>query len=98
MSADWLTLYRDGEWFEVRSDGELDARAVERYAPKVDRYTPFADDAVTAVDDGTATAAFLVRAPSVAQVAAFAARGETMPQKSTFFFPKLTSGILLYPL
>ncbi len=50
------------------------------------------------VDRGEAEAAFLVRATTVDQVAAFAARGETMPQKSTFFYPKLTSGLLLYPL
>jgi uncharacterized protein (DUF1015 family) len=24
--------------------------------------------------------------------------GETMPQKSTFFFPKLTSGLLFHPV
>ena len=40
----------------------------------------------------------LVRAPTVAQVAQFAERGETMPQKSTFFYPKLTSGLLLFPV
>jgi uncharacterized protein (DUF1015 family) len=43
-------------------------------------------------------AAFLVRAPTVEQVAEFAKRGETMPAKSTFFYPKLTSGLLLYPI
>ena len=42
--------------------------------------------------------AFLVRAPTIEQVASFARRGETMPQKSTFFYPKLTSGLLLYPV
>jgi uncharacterized protein (DUF1015 family) len=93
-----LTLYRDGHYARVDSDDELDARAVERYAPHVARYTPQADDAVHAVDRGEAEAAFLVRAPTVRQVAEFAARGETMPQKSTFFYPKLTSGLLLFPL
>ena len=29
---------------------------------------------------------------------AFAHAGETMPQKSTFFYPKLTSGLLFHPL
>ncbi len=38
------------------------------------------------------------RPVTVDQVAAFAERGETMPQKSTFFYPKLTSGLLLYPV
>jgi uncharacterized protein (DUF1015 family) len=27
-----------------------------------------------------------------------AGRGDVMPQKSTFFYPKLTSGLLLLPL
>ncbi len=61
-------------------------------------YTPDAEQAIAAVDDGEAEAAFLVRAPTVAQVAEFAARGETMPQKSTYFYPKLTSGLLLHPV
>src|SRR5919206_239419 len=52
------------------------------------------EQARAAVDRGEAVAAFLVRAPTIAQVAEFAARGEVMPQKSTFFYPKLTSGLL----
>ena len=61
-------------------------------------YTPYAEEAIAAVDEGEADSAFLVRAPTIAQVAEFAERGETMPQKSTYFFPKLTSGLLLFPL
>jgi uncharacterized protein (DUF1015 family) len=95
---DALGLYRGGAFFRVESDDELDARAVERYVANGVGYTPYAEEAVAAVDRGEAEAAFLVRAPTVAQVAAFAARRETMPQKSTFFFPKLTSGLLLFPL
>jgi uncharacterized protein (DUF1015 family) len=93
-----LTLYRDGEYFRVDSDDELDARTVEFFAPEEVGYTPYAEEAVATVDRGEAEAAFLVRPTTVDQVAGFAARGETMPQKSTFFYPKLTSGLLLYPL
>jgi uncharacterized protein (DUF1015 family) len=93
-----LALYRGGQYFRVVSDDQLDACAVELFAPEGVGYTPYAEEAVAAVDLGEAEAAFLVRPPTVAQVAAFAARGETMPQKSTFFYPKLTSGLLLYPL
>ncbi len=50
-----------------------------------------------AVRSGEATAAFLVRAPTIDQVEAFARAGEVMPQKSTYFFPKLTSGLLIAP-
>jgi uncharacterized protein (DUF1015 family) len=92
-----LRLYRGGEEVGVDSDDELDARAVARYATDV-AYTPYEDEARAAVDRGEGEAAFLVRAPTVEQVRAFATRGETMPQKSTFFYPKLTSGLLFHPL
>ena len=42
--------------------------------------------------------AVLVRPPAVEQVFAVAERGEVMPQKSTYFFPKLVSGLLFHPL
>jgi uncharacterized protein (DUF1015 family) len=93
-----LALYRAGEYFRVESHDELDARAIERFAPEGVTYTPYAEEAVAAVDRGDGAAAFLVRAPTVEQVAEFAGRGETMPQKSTFFYPKLTSGLLFHPI
>jgi uncharacterized protein (DUF1015 family) len=101
MTSTWdqdaLALYRQGNFFRVESDDELDAREVDRYASEFE-YTPNAQEAIDAVDSGLYEAAFLVRAPTVEQVAEFAKRGETMPQKSTFFYPKLTSGLLLHPL
>jgi uncharacterized protein (DUF1015 family) len=42
--------------------------------------------------------AFLLRATPVEQVEAIAAAGETMPPKSTYFYPKLLSGLLFNPL
>jgi len=93
-----LAFYRDGAYFRVESDDELDARAIERFAPGGVTYTPSPEEAVAVVDRGDGVAAFLVRAPTVEQVAEFAARGETMPQKSTFFYPKLTSGLLFHPV
>ena len=50
------------------------------------------------MDRGEAAAAFLLQPVTVEQVARFAHDGETMPQKSTFFYPKLTSGLLLHPV
>jgi uncharacterized protein (DUF1015 family) len=40
----------------------------------------------------------LVRPPSIELVCELAERGETMPQKSTYFYPKLPSGLLFHPL
>jgi uncharacterized protein (DUF1015 family) len=101
MTSNWdrdaLALYQRGNFFRVDSDDELDARAVDHFGSEFE-YTPSAQEAIDAVDSGLYEAAFLVRAPTVTQVAEFAKRGETMPQKSTFFYPKLTSGLLLFPL
>jgi uncharacterized protein (DUF1015 family) len=101
MTSTWdqdaLALYQQGNFFRVETDDELDAQAVDRFGSDFE-YTPNAQEAIDAVDSGFYEAAFLVRAPTVAQVAEFAKRGETMPQKSTFFYPKLTSGLLLFPV
>jgi uncharacterized protein (DUF1015 family) len=88
---------RTGSGYLVGDEGELDAELVARYAEDV-RYTPSADEARAAVDRGEAEAAFLLRPPTVEQVAAVAGAGRTMPQKSTYFYPKLTSGLLLLPV
>jgi uncharacterized protein (DUF1015 family) len=48
--------------------------------------------------DGDYDVAFVLRPTPVEQVRAVAAEGETMPPKSTYFFPKLLSGMLFNPL
>jgi hypothetical protein len=75
----------------------LDTAALEALPLGDVRYTASATEAEHAVATGAASAAFLVRAPTVAQVEAAARAGETMPRKSTYFFPKLTSGLLFAP-
>jgi uncharacterized protein (DUF1015 family) len=77
--------------------GQLDTALVESLAPDVS-YTASAEDAIAAVDEGRAQAAFLLRPTRIEDVFAVAARGETMPQKSTYFYPKLLSGLLFHPL
>jgi uncharacterized protein (DUF1015 family) len=77
---------------------DLDTTAVERVARGEIAYTAFADEAEAAVRSGRAAAAFLVRPPTVAQIEAVALAGGTMPEKSTYFFPKLLSGLLFSPL
>lgn len=79
-------------------EGQLDVELVERAAPGDVTYTASLEDAVAAVDRGDAEGAFLVRPLRVEDVFEVAARGETMPQKSTYFYPKLISGLLFHPL
>jgi uncharacterized protein (DUF1015 family) len=61
-------------------------------------YAKRAADAVAAVESGSADAAFLLRATPVEQVRAVAEAGESMPPKSTFFHPKVPTGLLFNPL
>lgn len=92
-------VYRPGGAFTLGgTDGELDTELVERVARGTVTYTPDAREAIAAVDSGAAGAAFLLRAATIEQVRAVAERGDVMPQKSTYFFPKLTSGLLFHPL
>jgi uncharacterized protein (DUF1015 family) len=55
-------------------------------------------EALAMVRSGEYEAAFLMRPTPVEQVQAVAAAGENMPPKSTFFYPKLLTGLLLNPL
>jgi uncharacterized protein (DUF1015 family) len=92
-----VVLYRDGGYELLEGDG-LDVEIVERIAPQGVSYTPQREEAVATVDRGDAEGAFLLRPTRIEDVWAVARRGETMPQKSTYFFPKLTSGLLFHPL
>jgi hypothetical protein len=55
-------------------------------------------EALAMVDSGDYDASFLVRPTRVQQVRDLAAAGENMPPKSTFFYPKLLTGLLFNPL
>ena len=96
--GDGVTLYRNGRYRRVESDDDFGPRVVESFSPEGVSYTAYADEAIAAVDRGEAEAAFLLQPVTVEQVARFAHAGETMPQKSTFFYPKLTSGLLFHPI
>ncbi|HEY2141190.1 MAG TPA: DUF1015 domain-containing protein [Solirubrobacteraceae bacterium] len=55
-------------------------------------------EALAMVRSGEYDAAFLMRPTPIAQVRDIAAAGENMPPKSTYFFPKLLTGLLFNPL
>ena len=56
------------------------------------------DQAVALVGDGTYEAAFFMAPTPIERVAEVAAAGESMPPKSTYFFPKVPTGLLFNPL
>ena len=91
--------YRLGRIELVRGEADkLDSELVDRHGLEGIGYTPHVEEAVGVVDRGAADVAFLLREPRVDDVFARARRGERMPQKSTFFYPKPLSGILFHPL
>src|SRR5579864_1661386 len=90
-------LYRAGRYELLAADAP-DPEIVERASPSGVTYTPQQEEAVAAVDRGDAEAAFLLRPTRIEDVWKVARRSDAMPQKSTFFYPKLTSGLLMLPL
>jgi uncharacterized protein (DUF1015 family) len=64
---------------------------------KID-YTESHEHALKAVNGGEWDVAFLLNPTPVGQVIEVANQGERMPRKSTFFYPKLATGMLMLPL
>jgi hypothetical protein len=56
------------------------------------------DTAVESVRSGTADVAFLMGPTPVSRIRAIAEAGEYMPPKSTYFFPKIPTGLVINPL
>ncbi len=72
---------------------EADVAAGTRLA-----YTRDEADARDRVARGEAAAAILVRPTPLDQLAEVASAGDVMPQKSTYFYPKLLTGMVFNPL
>ena len=61
-------------------------------------YAKSTAEALEAVESGRVDAAFFMRPTAIEQVQAVAAAGEAMPPKSTFFHPKVPTGLVFNPL
>jgi uncharacterized protein (DUF1015 family) len=86
----------DGEPPAVRAlhHAVLDAIA----APGWLRFTPDVDEAVAAVRSGEAVASYLLPPTTPDRIRKVVERGERLPQKSTYFWPKPRTGVVLMPL
>ena len=62
---------------------------------KVICYTSRAEEAITAAFSGKCEISFLLNATRNDQVCAVAENGEIMPRKSTYYYPKVLSGLVL---
>ena len=61
-------------------------------------YTRSTEEAVSSVDRGESCCCFLLNPTRVEEIGAVAACGEKMPQKSTYFYPKLITGLVMNSL
>ena len=62
------------------------------------RYTRSIDEVDRAVDAGEAVLGFVINPATTAEMIAVADAGDVMPQKSTYFYPKVPTGLVLSPL
>ncbi|MCK4901884.1 MAG: DUF1015 domain-containing protein [Thermoplasmatales archaeon] len=62
------------------------------------KYTRVDEEAIQFVDGGKYDLSFLINATKIEELKAIADAGEHMPQKSTFFLPKMLSGLVIYKM
>ena len=58
-------------------------------------YTKYAEEAIDSVKNGLAQCSFLLNATKVHQIKDVSLLNEKMPQKSTYFYPKLITGMVI---
>ncbi len=75
---------------------QIEAAVLGQFISGQIEYTRFSDEALQAVRQNKAPAAFLMRSPEVDTIRELAYSGQRMPQKTTYFYPKLASGLLFY--
>ena len=59
------------------------------------KYTRDKDEAIANVKNGNANCAFIINPTKVTEIKDVALAGEKMPQKSTYFYPKLITGLVM---
>lgn len=58
-------------------------------------YTKFFEEAIMGVDKGEFQCSFILNPTRVTEIRDVAAAGEKMPQKSTYFYPKMITGMVM---
>lgn len=61
-------------------------------------YTKFFEEALSVVDEGKAQCSFVLNPTKVTEIRDVASAGEKMPQKSTYFYPKMITGMVMNKL
>jgi len=61
-------------------------------------YTKDIDQVITMVDEAQADAGFIMNPVKISELRAIALNGERMPPKTTYFYPKVLSGLTVYKM
>lgn len=61
-------------------------------------YTKDFQEAISLVEEGNAEASFILNPVKIHQLKSIALNGERMPPKTTYFYPKLASGLTIYKM
>lgn len=85
LEREVLVPYLGADQAKLAHDGEL-------------TYVKDAHEALDLVSSGEAAAVFIMRGIPKSEIAAVSDAGETMPQKSTYFHPKLLTGVAFHSL
>lgn len=70
----------------------------EQMAQQGIKYIKQESEAFDMIDSGKAEASFIMAYPKIKDIKEISEAGYRMPQKSTYFYPKLLSGIVINPL
>lgn len=61
-------------------------------------YTKIFDEAISSVQQGNSQCTFILNPTRVSEIREVASNGEKMPQKSTYFYPKMITGLVMNQL
>jgi uncharacterized protein (DUF1015 family) len=88
-----INYYRSGRCLTgAVNDAENMAKQINLY------YTRSFDEALSEVRCGNAQCTFILNPTRVSEISQVATNGEKMPQKSTYFYPKLITGLVMNKL
>ena len=102
----WLTLkHPPSDWDAPPTWRDLDVGLLQRlvvepleHAQAEVEFTRDPDEALRHAESDPRHLSFLLNATGVEQILAVASAGDRMPEKSTYFAPKVATGLVMYPL
>ncbi|MCX7796514.1 MAG: DUF1015 domain-containing protein [bacterium] len=91
--------YKKGEAFKFRTK-ELNVASLHEFLSKFDNlsitYSHSIEEVKSLVDRGTYESAFIVNPPSMDTLRCIVEKGDRLPQKTTYFYPKIGAGLVIY--